>query len=85
MVKKRIRAGLIRGLANNGGIASTFAFIQTRYQDWRELFRSVDRVDKVSKADIRRVANKIFVASNRTTGMLENAPPTAAPQQGANQ
>lgn len=85
MVKKRIRAGLIRGLANNAGIAATFAFVETRYRDWRELFRSVDRVDKVTRADIRRVARKIFVAGNRTTGTLENAPPAAPAQQGANQ
>lgn len=85
MVKKRIRADLIRGLANNEGMAQAFAIVQTRYRNWRELFRQVDRVDKVTKADIRRVANKIFVASNRTTGTLENAPPTAASQQGGNQ
>jgi predicted Zn-dependent peptidase len=84
MVKTRIRADLIRSLANNGGMAQAFATVQTRYGDWRELFRQVDRVDKVSKADIRRVAQKIFVPSNRTIGMLENiSPATASGQQGA--
>src|SRR4051794_21815891 len=52
MVKTRIRADLIRGLANNGGMAQAFATVQTRYGDWRELFRQVDRVDKVNKAAI---------------------------------
>jgi predicted Zn-dependent peptidase len=86
MVKTRIRADLIRSLANNSGMAQAFATVQARYGDWRELFRQVDRVDKVSKADIRRVAQKIFVANNRTVGMLENATPAAAPvQQGAKQ
>jgi len=84
MVKTRIRADLIRGLANNGGMAQAFATVQTRYGDWRELFRQVDRVDKVNKAAIRRVAQKIFVPNNRTIGMLENVAPTgASPQQGA--
>jgi hypothetical protein len=39
----------------------------------------------VTKADIRRVAKKIFVDSNRTTGTLESVTPPARPQQGANQ
>jgi predicted Zn-dependent peptidase len=34
-------------------------------------------VDKVTKADIRRVANKVFVESNRTEGWIE----TEAPKQ----
>jgi predicted Zn-dependent peptidase len=49
------------------------------YGDWRELFRSVDRVDKVTKADIRRVAAKTFVPENRTISTLE----TLAPKQPA--
>ncbi|MGC2770194.1 MAG: hypothetical protein WA232_00765, partial [Candidatus Sulfotelmatobacter sp.] len=39
--------------------------------DWRELFRSVDRIDKVTKADIRRVANETFNENNRTVGVIE--------------
>ena len=46
---------------------------QTRYGDWRELFRQIDKIDRVSKEDIRRVANKIFVENNRTVGILETA------------
>jgi hypothetical protein len=44
---------------------------QTRYGDWRELFRSVDRIEKVTKADIRRVANETFTDTNRTVGVIE--------------
>ncbi len=40
---------------------------QTRFGDWRQLFRELDEDDKVTKADIRRVANKIFVDGNRTS------------------
>ncbi|MGA7905866.1 MAG: hypothetical protein WCA16_00570, partial [Candidatus Sulfotelmatobacter sp.] len=67
------KANLIRGLADNQGLAIQLATYQTRYGDWRELFDSVDRIDKVTKADIRRVANEIFVDTNRTVGMIENA------------
>ncbi|MGH9568942.1 MAG: hypothetical protein ACRD4F_04850, partial [Candidatus Angelobacter sp.] len=45
------------------------------YGDWRELFRQIDRIDNVSKADIRRVANKIFTEQNRTVGVVETASP----------
>ena len=75
MFKTRTRAGLLRGLADNQGLANSLTLYQTRYGDWRELFRQLDRVDKVTKADIRRVANQIFVASNRTEAWIETEAP----------
>lgn len=77
MYKTRARADLLRGLADNQGLANALAEYQTRYGDWRQLFLQLDRVDKVTKADIRRVANQVFVASNRTTATIETAPPAA--------
>ncbi len=73
MIKTRSKANLIRGLADNEGLATQLATYQTRYGDWRELFRSVDRIDQVTKADIRRIANEIFVDTNRTIGVIENS------------
>jgi predicted Zn-dependent peptidase len=78
MFKTRTRAGLLRGLADNQGLANDLAEYQTRFGDWRELFRQLDRVDKVTKADIRRVANQVFVASNRTEAWIESEAPAAA-------
>ena len=80
MYKTRTRADLLRGLADNQGLANTLAEYQTRFGDWRELFRQLDKVDKVTKADIRRVANQVFVASNRTGAWIETAAPAAAAQ-----
>jgi predicted Zn-dependent peptidase len=74
MIKTRTKANLIRGLAENTGLANQLAFYQTRYGDWRELFRTVDRIDRVTKADIRRVANETFNDTNRTVGVIETAP-----------
>jgi len=71
MIKTRSKANLIRGLADNEGLATQLATYQTRYGDWRELFRSVDRIDDVTKADIRRIANEIFVDTNRTVGIIQ--------------
>jgi uncharacterized protein YqgV (UPF0045/DUF77 family) len=73
MIKTRSKANLIRGLADNEGLATQLATYQTRYGDWRELFKSVDRIDQVTKADIRRVANEVFVDTNRTVGIIENS------------
>jgi predicted Zn-dependent peptidase len=77
MYKTRARADLLRGLADNQGLANALAEYQTRYGDWRELFKQLDRVDKVSKADIRRVSNQIFIASNRTTAEIATQAPAA--------
>src|ERR1700719_3692527 len=81
MIKTRSKANLIRGLAENSGLARQLATYQTRYADWQELFRSVDRIDQVSKDDIRRIANQIFVDTNRTVGVIETAKPGAAGDQ----
>jgi len=72
-VKTRARADLIRGLDSNSGIARQLAFAQTRYGDWREIFMTVERLDKVTKDDVMRVAKATFVPTNRTVGMIENA------------
>ena len=73
MVKTRAKANLIRSLDSNDGLAQDLAVYQTLYGDWRELFESVDRIDAVTKADIRRVANRVFVPTNRTVGVIETA------------
>ena len=78
MYKTRARADLLRGLADNQGLATALAEYQTRYGDWRELFLQLDKVDKVTKADIRRVANQIFIASNRTSAEIDTEAPAAA-------
>jgi len=82
MYKTRARADLLRGLADNQGLANDLAEYQTLYGDWRELFLQLDKVDKVTKADIRRVANQIFVASNRTEAWIETEAPAGPPKKG---
>jgi predicted Zn-dependent peptidase len=81
MIKTRAKANLIRSLGSNEGLANNLALYQARYDDWRELFRSVDRIDKVTKADIRRVANQTFVPTNRTVGIIETKPAAPAANQ----
>ena len=87
MVKTRAKAGLIRSLGNNSGLATQLAVYQARFGDWRELFRQVDKIEMVTKADIRRVANQTFVDNNRTVGVIESTrmagrrPQPGAPEQ----
>ncbi len=86
MIRTRAKASLLRGLDDNEGLASELALYQSRYGDWRELFQQVANLDKVSKADIRRVANQTFVPTNRTVGIIEtSAPPAAGGQNGGGQ
>jgi len=86
MIKTRAKANLLRSLGSNEGLANNLAVYQARYDDWRELFRSVDRIDKVTKADIRRVANQTFIPTNRTVGIIETRTAAlAAGQQGGAQ
>jgi predicted Zn-dependent peptidase len=70
MFKTRARAGLLRGLASNSGLAQELAEYQTRYGDWRQLFHELDRINAVTRADVRRVANQVFVPSNRTSAEI---------------
>ncbi|TCK73995.1 M16 family metallopeptidase [Acidipila rosea] len=82
MFKTRARADLLRGLGDNQGLATQLALYQLRYGNWQELFNQLKRIDAVTKADIRRVANKTFVASNRTYAEVNfEAPQQAATQQ----
>jgi predicted Zn-dependent peptidase len=77
MIKTRAKANLIRSLDSNSGLATELGLNQARYDDWRELFRDVDRIDKITKADIRRVANKTFTENNRTVGIIETSAPAS--------
>jgi predicted Zn-dependent peptidase len=68
--KTRARADLIRGLGSNQGLANQLVSYQTLFGDWRELFRYLDKLEAVTKEDIRRVANQTFRDSNRTVAMI---------------
>jgi predicted Zn-dependent peptidase len=78
MFKTRARVDLLRSLGDNQGLAESLATYQLRYGDWRELFRQLAKIDKVTKADIRRVSNKVFTESNRTYAMIETVTPQGA-------
>jgi predicted Zn-dependent peptidase len=77
-IKTRAKADLIRGLGNDQGLAAQLGEYQALYGDWRELFHQIDEIEKVTKADIRRVANKTFSEENRTVATIETDKPKDA-------
>ena len=73
MIKTRSKADLLRTLDSNAGLAQQFATAQALFGDWREFFHEVNRIDQVTKAQIREAANQTFVDSNRVVGRIETA------------
>jgi len=69
--KTRSRASLIRQLASNSGLAAQLTFFEVVTGDWRNLFRQLDDIEKVTAEDIQRVAKEYFVTKNRTVGVIE--------------
>ncbi|GJL49352.1 M16 family metallopeptidase [Candidatus Nitrospira salsa] len=69
--RTRAKAGLVRALGSNLGLAMYLTDYQMLFGDWRELFKYIERLDSVTKADIRRVASQTFRESNRVVGMIE--------------
>jgi len=81
--RARARAALVRSLGSNQGLANALAHYQMLHGDWRELFREIDRFDRVTKADVRRVAAAALRPTNRTVAMLvTQTPPPAPPAAG---
>jgi predicted Zn-dependent peptidase len=68
-VKTKTRAGLIRRLAGNAGLAGLLTAYYADFGDWRKLFTSLEEIDKVTAADVQRVARQYFVPESRTVAM----------------
>lgn len=68
--RTRAKANLLRQMNNNTGIAIQFSRNHTLHGDWRELFRTIDAIEAVTREDIQRVARETFVPQNRTVAMI---------------
>ncbi|MBW7990549.1 MAG: insulinase family protein [Planctomycetes bacterium] len=69
--KTRSRASLIRQLDSNSGLASQLTFYDVITGDWRNLFKQLDDIDKVTAEDIQRVAEQYFTTKNQTVGIID--------------
>ncbi len=74
-VKARAKAALIRGMSSHIGLAQSLATAAARFGDWREMFRQVERMEKVTGEDIRRIARQVFTDRNRTAAWIESELP----------
>jgi predicted Zn-dependent peptidase len=73
-VKTKIRAGIIRRLDSNSGMATELVDNYVNYGDWRKLFTQLDEVNKVTAEDVQRVAKQYFVEKTRTVGYSAQPP-----------
>lgn len=73
-VKTQARAGLLRSLDSNMGMARLLATYEVNTGDWRNLFEQLDQIAAVTVEDVQRVAQETFTPENRTIGKL--LPPT---------
>lgn len=75
-VKTKLRASLIRKLDSNSGLAEELCTYSVNFGDWRKLFTQLEDYDKVTAADLQRVAQKYLIESGRTVAY------TQAPAEG---
>ncbi len=80
-VKIVTRAGVIRQLDSNAGLAALITATYGGYGDWRKIFISLDEIDRVTADDVQRVARQYFTEKGRTIAFL--AQPAAVGAGGA--
>lgn len=71
-LKVRAKGNFIRGLESNMGIAVQLATYEAITGSWKNLLEEIDKIEKVKKEDIMRVAKKYFTEENRTVAILEH-------------
>ncbi|NET02275.1 MAG: insulinase family protein [Sphaerospermopsis sp. SIO1G1] len=69
-LKNQARAGLLRSLDSNMGMAQQLLEYEVKTGSWRNLFKQLDDITAVTPADIQRVAQTTFTPENRTVGKL---------------
>ena len=69
--KTQSRASVVRALASNRGLARQLTFYEVVTGDWRNLFKQLDAIDRVTAQDIQRVAREYFTSKNSVVGVIE--------------
>lgn len=69
-VKTQLKAGLLRTLDSNMGMARVLAEYQGKTGDWRNIFEALKKIEAITPKDIQRVATATFTEENRTVGKL---------------
>ena len=64
--KTKVRADLIRKLDSNSGLAGELTSYHMSTGDWRNMFREIEEIDKITAEDVVRVAKEYLKPENRT-------------------
>lgn len=72
--RNQLRAGFIRGLNSNAGLASQLTSYEQMVGDWRYVVNYDAEVAKLTPEDIRQAARDYFRPENRTVATLVPAP-----------
>ena len=84
-VKTTMRAGLIYRLDDNAGLAQQLASNYATYGDWRKMFTEIEEINKVTAADVQRVAKTYLVEKSRTVVWIAPPPQKAEAAKGDKQ
>ena len=69
-VKTQLKASLLRTLDSNIGMARILAEYDAKTGSWRNIFDELEKLEKITPAEIQRVARGTFTAENRTIGRI---------------
>jgi predicted Zn-dependent peptidase len=69
-VKTQARAGLLRTLSSNQGMAALLPEYEANTGDWRNLFEQLKQIEAVTAADVQRIAQDLFQPEKLTIGQL---------------
>ncbi|MGF1481554.1 MAG: M16 family metallopeptidase [Cyanophyceae cyanobacterium] len=69
-VKNQLKAGLLRTLNSNSGMARLLAEYEAKTGSWQTVFEQLEAIAAVTPEDIQRVAQETFTADNLTIGRL---------------
>ena len=78
-VRARVRAGEVRSLQSNLGLAFQLAESEALRGEWRDAFRMSARLSAVTPEEVRSVVVRYLEASNRTVATLERPAPGPSP------
>ena len=65
-VKTKLRAGLIRRLDSNSGLAGDLTAYHVAYGTWKRMFTDIGELEKITADDVMRAARKYLVPEGRT-------------------